>query len=75
MWLLIRTWYYCVLLLLTVKILRSEVLTEKLVVRLKYMEKIIRDQREVIADLTKVVEEASLKDIVQEQRETCWELQ
>ena len=68
MWLLKRTWYYCVLLLLTVKIFQSEVLTENFVVRLKDMEKITRDQREVIANLSTVVEEASLKDIVQEQR-------
>ena len=68
MWLLNRTWYCFLLILLTVEIVRSEVLTDNFVIRLKDMEKIIRDQREVIADLTKVVEETSLKNIVMEQQ-------
>ena len=68
MWLLVRTWYYFLLKVLTVEIVRSEVLTDNFVIRLKDMEKIIRDQREVIANLTKVVEEASLKNTVMEQQ-------
>ena len=68
MWLLVRTWYYFLLTVLTVEIVGSEVLTDNFVIRLKDMEKIIRDQREVIANLTKVVEEASLKNIVMEQQ-------
>ena len=68
MWLLIRDWYNCLLIMLTVEIVRSEVLTENFVIRLKDMEKIIQHQREVITNLTKVVEEASLKNIVLEQQ-------
>ena len=37
-------------------------------IRLKDMENIIEDQKQVIANLTKVVEEASLTNIVQDQR-------
>ena len=68
MWFLMNTWCYFLLMLLTGEIVRSEVLTEKFVIRLKDMEKIIEDQRQVIANLTKVVEEASLKNIVLEQQ-------
>ena len=68
MWLLSRAWYYCLLIMLTVDIGCSEVLTENFIIRLKDMEKIIEDQRAVIANLTKVIEEASLKNIVSEQQ-------
>ena len=68
MWLLSRAWCYCLLIMLTVDIGCSEVLTENFIIRLKDMEKIIEDQRAVIANLTKVIEEASLKNIVSEQQ-------
>ena len=68
MWLYIRTWYYWLLILLTIELMRCEVLSENFVIRLKDMEKIIRDQKEVITNLTKVVEGTSLKNIVQDQK-------
>ena len=54
----------------TPTVLNCEVLSQSFVVRLKEMEQVIQDQKEVIENLTKVIEEASLKNIVQAQNDT-----